>query len=725
MSIDPQPIKITLNTNIPGKIEFPFTSDLLYNPDPDVTLNTDSKYPYMIDDALLPDISGLDYAKIIKIFFNIDEFRNEFNPTTNNNIVFGDDTKSIIEKNINMMLTAIFPTKPLAIKYNQQSIDQLLEKTPQTSMFYNPVKTRFSYLKIDNKPYTVVKSVWLNDIVNHPKYKLLLKDVHNTIISNNTTLQDILQKIKVEIRKLINICNKIKIIMGKNKINDRYSVNDWQVLIIVFFIETYITDLTKNKQDIFDKIKKNTNKQVIIGDNAINVYSGTNIDDRINEVKQDLSTITTEDNNDIVKRFEQIKKILGKSDIKKYINISNNNELTNILTVDSDDELTNTLTVDSDKNLSSINWSLIEDYNGSSKNVITQTAIDQINNGLLIPQFKTETFDSRTSSNSLLQDILDKDIDIAISNLNDIYNRFVLNNKDQSYNEYIISLGVDRINANKRNNEPKREIFVFLDLVDGEINNSNKKQVMRYYKGEFLGNLLTRLLKSNKIKHIVEHFPIYSIETKKSTKFKNEKQNNVMKNTNRILNDNRSDEPSDELIRRFDNLIMNNKEIPKIINDLRDSSNKINQTFSVNIRNLLPFIRDSKDIISTGSFQINLYKLIQKWGSINNRDTRSLDEMKRQINNELQQVQQTINTRLDQNNKELQIVDKINLQNKINMINHTNNYLKLYTEIVNELIQNIATPTALAGGKSKNTRRKTKVNACKNKTCKNNYNKKY
>lgn len=701
MSIDPQPIKITLDTNIPGKSEVTFTSNMLYQPDPEITLTYESKYPYMIDNAILPDISGLDYAKIIKIFFNLDAFKNEFNPRTNDNIVFRGDPKSNMEQNINMMLMAIFPTKPLAIKYNHQSIDKLLEKSPQTSMFYNPVKTRFSYLKIDNKPYTIVKSIWLNDIVNHPKYKQLLKDVHNAIISNNTSLQDLTQKIKVEVRKVISNCDEITKNISEKHNNDEYKVAEWKPLIVLFFIKTYLTDLTKTPQNIIGKIQKNTNQEVKIGDKLLRVNRNrqTNVDDRLNEVTGPILAIIVEDTDDIVKRFEQINNLLNVDEIKSLFETDS---------IFYDEE--------TDKNSDTIKWNLINDYKNTGIDVITPKAKEYINN-VVIPKFKSETFDSRTSSNIILQDVLDESDDKTIEKLEDVYKRFELNDKDQKYDKDIVNLSIDRINRNARNsNEPKREIFVFLDLVDGEINESNKKEVIRHYKGDFLGNFLTKLLSSNDHNQTVKHFPIYSIKTKQSSDVK-KKESGALPNPN-IKNNNKpedkSDEPNNELINNFNNAIKDNKNIPQIIGDLRSSSNKISKPITIDVQNLLPFIRDSKKIVSSDYSQIDLYKLIQKWGSIQIRDTRSLDQMKRRIKDELEQLKQTINTRIEQNKNEIQIVDKINPQNKIDKLNNLNNYFKLYNEIVSDLIKDITPPKPVIGGKSTKTRRKSKLRQCAN-----------
>lgn len=205
MNLDIEQLKITISTNIPNIRSVEFTSSLLYHPDYK-SIKTSNKYPYITStrDYPVTALKGMEYDKIIDFFFNKQTFTKmltslEYPPTIKtrdldkNTIYKKDiitaDANTIYKKNIMTMLELVFSTKYFIVNNVHQSLDVLLNQSSSKNIFYNPFTTRFSYLKINNKPYTIAKVVWLNDIVNNPKYRELIEEVHNVkrSIDKNTT----------------------------------------------------------------------------------------------------------------------------------------------------------------------------------------------------------------------------------------------------------------------------------------------------------------------------------------------------------------------------------------------------------------------------------------------------------------------------------------------------------------------------------------------------------
>ena len=78
----------------------------------------------------------------------------------------------ITRKNIKTMLEILFPTKFPVINDVQTSYEYIQNQKSTRPFWFNPFQTHyFSYLTIGEKVYTIKKTVWLNDILNHPVYQ--------------------------------------------------------------------------------------------------------------------------------------------------------------------------------------------------------------------------------------------------------------------------------------------------------------------------------------------------------------------------------------------------------------------------------------------------------------------------------------------------------------------------------------------------------------------------
>lgn len=186
-NLDLKLIDIKLLTNIDTKVSF--TKSLIHHPellDPKI-IQTYSVYPYFSKDVYYSyeKLKKLSYQKIYNLFFTRNEFQkkikfysNEKYKRINYPPTLKDlKDKNLIEKyktevayeNITTMLKLFFPTiYPFT---NNVSESYTLVKNESTNYDMSPFKKKFSYLKLNNKVFTISNVVWLNDLLNNPIYQ--------------------------------------------------------------------------------------------------------------------------------------------------------------------------------------------------------------------------------------------------------------------------------------------------------------------------------------------------------------------------------------------------------------------------------------------------------------------------------------------------------------------------------------------------------------------------
>jgi hypothetical protein len=178
-------------TNIPNSKPIEFTRGMLYHPEYN-NLTGSGTYPYITDEVDYSEtkIDALTYPEIVDTFFNRKKFINMVSNARGNADNKGKpDKQKTLERNVMTMLLLLFPTKYFTVNNHKQSIELLepgIETHYKHSIFYNPLKTLSSYVKINSKPYTVTEVIWLNDLLNHPTYRTLVEEVHNLNRALNT-----------------------------------------------------------------------------------------------------------------------------------------------------------------------------------------------------------------------------------------------------------------------------------------------------------------------------------------------------------------------------------------------------------------------------------------------------------------------------------------------------------------------------------------------------------
>ena len=171
-------LSIRFLTNIPNKKEIVFTRKLLYHPDlKSLEENQLSEYPYLVTNQMykISTLRSMRYIDRVAFFFNEtkmlgnkDAFMVDFIDEANIPAI-----NECVRNNILAMLEALFPTKYPHTNDVKNSFD-ILKNSP-TELPGNPNVIQYSYLK-EGKTYTFRSLIWLNDLLNHPSYKTLMKN---------------------------------------------------------------------------------------------------------------------------------------------------------------------------------------------------------------------------------------------------------------------------------------------------------------------------------------------------------------------------------------------------------------------------------------------------------------------------------------------------------------------------------------------------------------------
>lgn len=585
MNLDIQKLKITLNTNVKNSKPIEFTKDVLYHPE-HKSFSDIEKYPYVTTRQLYPEdyLSGLEYDQIVNIFFNKTNFEDMLNENKVANKV--NDTAYISNKNVMIMLRLLFSTKYFIVNNIHQSIDILNKNDSANSIFYNPFNTKFSYVKINGKPHTITKAVWLNDVVNHPKYNELVNVVGTVIDNYKEKYPENPEKLIAERNRLENSSVKFSElsynlrtrILPKLRFPYRESSNsEIQKRINMKSISTPATDLDKmTKKQLYrfltDKVLSSAQKE---------------------DLKDELLVLE--------------KKIYSSSSKDEYIK-------------------------------------LINQYNNYTNKFY-------------------DTFEK-------------------------LYNRYVLNKKDIILDKKLIDIGIDNINVGYDENYPKKEIFVLLDLIDGEVNDENKKEVYCPYTNEYLGDLLNNLVYNTESSKIVKPTKsIYSVDARTTQNTNNTTTNKPTNQINNNTSINKVNEQSSNNTidtELFYSQVFNKGENKQILDKMRP--------FLID-DNIIDFIKKNQD----------LYEIVGK--------SLSTTSKKRSFMDQINRLNGRYKTEIDILNQSKKDPSQLPVNNK----NIDNDILKyeFYSTILDKVMSYENTKPNAIGGKKTKSRKSTSKNTTK------------
>lgn len=212
MPITIETIYININFNVPGSIDRYLTRNLFYFPAIQKKPVTSkmvggalSKYPYFTFDVKYPvdEFKKLDREKLVSVFFDKELFLNllggkEIATTPIQRFENGNH-------NIMCMLGCMFPTCFPVPTNIQNSFETKIEKKVNTSgdIDFSNEGTVFSYIQLGGSVYTVVKSLWINDIINNKTFKRLLFELNKYNDWENKQKNELLKQIELQKKKIL------------------------------------------------------------------------------------------------------------------------------------------------------------------------------------------------------------------------------------------------------------------------------------------------------------------------------------------------------------------------------------------------------------------------------------------------------------------------------------------------------------------------------------------
>jgi hypothetical protein len=206
-------IKIKLYTNVKEQEYVDFDKNMLVDPasllskkegekpPPPFSASGLNTYPFFSSTIKYPfKMASLPFKEKMELFFQKKKLR-DYLSRLNTDVrpaseITPEEKAGIINHNINVMLFAFFPTKFHIKKDIHSSYDLITHNEGVTNMLYNPLRPPpYSYLrlrkgaKLGGAPpaaaakaaanvenvFTVNRVIWLNDFLNHPKYKELIE----------------------------------------------------------------------------------------------------------------------------------------------------------------------------------------------------------------------------------------------------------------------------------------------------------------------------------------------------------------------------------------------------------------------------------------------------------------------------------------------------------------------------------------------------------------------
>lgn len=178
-------LKMMIKTSIPEKDEYiEFTSDLLKIKSKGKPF---SKYPFFSETHLYPKVKlqNYTYPRVVEFFFNKEMFQKILRNKTRKNIpnAIVKSPNEIKLENFELTLQLLFPTYFPLVENIDNSVEYIIPTkklfTLKGSNTLNALPRRFnqkfSYLTIGSEIYTITKTIWKNDVMNHPVYSEILQ----------------------------------------------------------------------------------------------------------------------------------------------------------------------------------------------------------------------------------------------------------------------------------------------------------------------------------------------------------------------------------------------------------------------------------------------------------------------------------------------------------------------------------------------------------------------
>ena len=536
-------INITLIPNTADKTPIELTSDIIYHP---LMANIQTKgaldkYPYITGEIVYDKnyLYQLSYDKRIRFFFNKNKFReyilDGMSIITYTDVTYTDTINANINTNIDIMLKSLFPTIYPASGNNINSLEQII-KGISPSMFSSIISTTinyvlpsalrflspalavyYSYIKIGGQIHTVTRTIWLNDFVNHPLYRDLITGYSDFIKWQKTTMVSI----DAEISQYINqVGKKIKtefiypdltgqIFNGDSDISDISGIS--------IKLNKGLEKLSSLKKPLPTSgiISMQEEKNNIITDIAnktiqlVKTYKNYNNDnsknkqyfiDAIIEINESIEKNKKLQNNSINIPLELARELNAITSISIRINI---------LTIIRDKYFKDSIETDSSLDTDEIKREMDSKFseykmfvdkikktvkpNYTTSNANLRSIMEYYSKGDELPKDVSNAFKLKTSDPKKLFNF-----SIILGYINDTYIKkkqthiaFIKENFDPPTIKDKLDelLEVNSMYMDRPGKNPKYSIYVAIDLIKGELNDTNKNLINCEFYGDRVGIL--------------------------------------------------------------------------------------------------------------------------------------------------------------------------------------------------------------------------------------------
>ena len=497
-----------------------------------------ANYPFITDTVLYPQfIQNYNYNRILKFFFNKNRFMDVLQEELKKqNQIDSNDTgvdrdlernpQFIKKSNFKTMLQLLFPTAFPFINNITQSIDEVIDPDMENIKLFTTkgsnfgkilskkFSKRFSYLNVDNKTYTITRTIWLNDVMNHYLYNELL----NTYYVFDDWRENKWKTESDPTQLLNDIINYVK-----DSLEKKWDKNDGEL-----FVRMY----QDNDQDApyKSRIKDNDATQILNFDKQIDILLNTYklVVNPNNQFNPDITDTKTR-----IKIKEAIEKL-----VKFYKNIKTpviSNDLERFL-----QEFDDKSKLYNDKNqlgnyITNLKYNYLTDPKLSEIKTKIESKYPQFNNFMLaIRKFKNKTIENpkwdknikdiinaNNSQDAFKQNIFDpiKECygsieNISVAGLSEKQTQGGMQqtqggmqqtqykynqnggNKCDSTNRDIIYVGFDTSESSSSGSSvavPIIDAYLQIDVIEGEINADNLKLIKCVYQNEDLGNRFKQL----------------------------------------------------------------------------------------------------------------------------------------------------------------------------------------------------------------------------------------
>lgn len=549
MSFDIEELKIKLFTNIKnGELRtIELKRSMLYHPELEGLDEVLNEYPFFTFDVRYPlgRLRLLPYRERVIFFFNREKFSDQLIAYSSEEGIL-DRTKietkeeeeeyykrrdDNIKKNVTTMIEVLFPTKFPVINDTQTSYDYIFGKSkikPITGLIDPKITQYFSYIKAGGQTYTFKKTIWINDILNHPVYQKLIAQYRKFWIWANeeqfNRKKEINRAYPVVEEAINRLFDELNGYLPHPKTVSKDNIaSHGKRLLMLYKLKIAIGT---NKQDIESLFKKSaiakyaisgsTSNPILARENEIaNIKTGIE-----NEMKDAAIVLDQmERYKKVATLIQQLKPLCGGTEcntllenvaVKQFVKAVNLHAYISSMFIKRFDEV--------NEDAERMNLPLPPQYRNFAYSILQQYRVPQ-----------------RESTNADLQDIIsgrDNEKTTEFYKFMEyVYDKFIFvgtKKAPPSIDRYdsLMNVGLSYLNLNTTEGL-RREIYVYADFIDGEVNNQNMSKIFCPFVGDHLGNefeFLVRMAlygktgsKDTKRWNIDRNRMIFSLKENKST----------------------------------------------------------------------------------------------------------------------------------------------------------------------------------------------------------------